>query len=41
MSVEQAILEAVRFLPDKQEEILSHANRLRERGRTVEASQEY
>jgi hypothetical protein len=31
MSVEQAILEAVRSLPpDKQEEILSHATRLRD-----------
>jgi hypothetical protein len=31
MSVEQAILEAVRALPaDKQQEILSHATRLRE-----------
>ena len=31
MSVEQAILEAVRALPvDKQREILSHATRLRE-----------
>jgi len=31
MSVEQAIIEAVRALPaDKQQEILSHATRLRE-----------
>jgi hypothetical protein len=31
MSVEQAILEAVRALPaDKQQELLSHANRLRQ-----------
>ena len=31
MSVEQAILEAVRSLPfDKQEEVLSHATRLRD-----------
>ena len=31
MTVEQAILDAVRSLPfDKQQELLSHANRLRE-----------
>lgn len=34
MSVEQAILEAVRALPpDKQREVLSHANRLRKDAR--------
>jgi hypothetical protein len=34
MSVEQAILEAVRALPaDKQQELLSHANRLRQENR--------
>ena len=33
MSVEQAILEAVRALPpDKQQEVLSHATRLRDEG---------
>ena len=35
MSVEQAILEAVRELPpDKQQELLSHANSLRQKARS-------